>query len=170
MGNNLDVKNKLEKENKTISIKLKSFTAIGILVISGSILLSLSAYFSNAQTEEYIISTLKTGLIFVFVGFLLCYMGTKTRSLIFSEEKMEYKTSKLIFSAKYNEINLLKTFRDTNNNSQNLLILIEKNDSLSLSSSFFQLEKLQEAYKEILMRCETHINNKELSIENDLNW
>jgi len=157
-------------KNKTISVKLKSFTTIGVLVISGSILLSVSVYFNQSQSYDYILSTFKATSVFVIIGIILCYMGAKTRNIIFLEEKIEYKTSKTIFSARYDEINLIKTFKDPANNSQNLLIFVETNNSLALSSSFFSIDKLHETYIEILNRSDIYIKNNELTIENELNW
>ncbi len=157
-------------QQKTIHVSLKSFTYLGILVFSIGLFLILSNYFSLNPTENFQASNFTGGIMAMIFSIVLCYMGTKKRKIVFSDEKLEYIAAKTQFAASYSEINLIKTFIDPANKSQNLLIFVDESRILSVSSAFFPIEKIQEAYRELLLRCKHFIENNELTIDNELNW
>jgi len=144
---------------KVITTGIKSFVNVGYLLLGAWGLLVLKLYFDTGNFDIL-------QLLPLLIGFFFVYLGKKGRQFVFSETDFKYSK----FSARYDEINLLKTFKDTKNNSNNLLIFIDETNILSLSSSFYSQEILEKIYYELVRYCKKYIENNELTLENELNW
>ena len=156
--------------NKIIDTNNKSFLMVGLLLIGIAIVLIANSAFQMASTTEYIYNNMHLGFVGIFVGIIFMLLGKKKKYILFEENEFTYKISKHTFSEKYTEINLIRTFKDQNNYSKNLMIYFDENKTLSFSSSFWSEEKLIDAYKEFVARSKNFIDKNEITIENDLNW
>ena len=150
-------------DNKTIVTMISSFNYIGILLIACAFILFLQSLLSDGGFEIGV-------LIPLIVGAVFCYVGLLGRKFSFLEQEIKYSTTKLVFQARYDEINLLQTFHDKQTNSDNFLIFVDEDKILSLSSNFYQEDKLKEIYNELILRCSEYIEKNELTIEDELNW
>jgi hypothetical protein len=157
-------------DDKTISVPLTSFRWLGILIIGISVALVLNTFISINSTESTIASNFTGGLIGGIIGICFLILSNRKRKINFNLEIIEYVTKVVVFSAKYSEINLIKTFIDPTNKSENILIFVDENRTVSFTTSFFPREKLIEVYNELLARCSEFIIREELTVDNKLNW
>jgi len=157
-------------ENKTFSVSLNTFKYLGFLIIGVSAALILNTVTSINPTEDVLAKNISGGVLGVIVGIFFMFFSRKKREINFLENKIEYTASKLIFSADYSEINLIKTFIDPSNKSENLLIFVDENITISFTASFFPREKLIEIYQELLLRCSEFIAKNEITVDNELGW
>ena len=155
---------------KIISTNNKSLLMVGVLLLGIATILIINSITQFSPTQDYIHNNLHLGVIGILAGAMFIIFGRKKKYIIFYEYQFSYKISKRIFNDSYSEINLIRTFIDTNNYSKNLMIYFDDNKCLSFSSSFWTEEKLIEAYKEFINRSNEFINKNEISIENNLNW
>ena len=160
----------MEKENKIISVSLNTFKYLGFLIIGVGVALILNTVNSFNPSEEVLSKNISGGVFGIIIGIIFLFLSKKKRSIIFLENKIEYITSKPIFTANYSDINLIKTFIDPANKSENLMIFVDENNIISFTTSFFPKEKLIDIYQELLLRCEKYIAKNEITIDNDLNW
>ncbi|MCL2313171.1 MAG: hypothetical protein FWC41_11950 [Firmicutes bacterium] len=157
-------------ENKTFSISLNTFKYLGFLIVGVGITLIFNTVNSFNPSEEILAKNISGGVFGIIIGIIFLFISKKKRSIIFLENKIEYSTSKPIFTANYSDINLIKTFIDPANKSENLMIFVDANNTISFTTSFFPKEKLVEVYQELLLRCEEFITKNEITVDNDLNW
>jgi hypothetical protein len=157
-------------EYKTITVSLKSFLYFGILIFVFSLFLTVNSYISISSSESFVKNNLTGTFIGLIVGIVFVVIGMKKRKIVFEEKNIKYSTSKTIFEANYDEINLIKTFINPANKSENLMIFVDETRLFSFSTSFFPREKLIDAYNELLAKCENYIENNELTIDNELEW
>ena len=163
------------KDNKTIVTPLKSFIYLGVMIFAFSIWLCLSNLniMNNDainSADNFVSSNFTGGIFGIIIGVCFIFLGNKKRKIIFSDVNIEYITSKPVFVANYDEINLIKTFINPTNKSENLMIFVDETKIFSFSTSFFPREKLVETYNELLSRCNQFIEKEELTIDNELNW
>jgi len=150
-------------ETKVFKTKINIFSYIGFLLVGCSLILILQLFLSKGHIAFSPLMPLVVGIIFCYVGFI-------GRKFIFDEKEFRYATTRTRFKAKYDEINLLKTFYDKQTKSNNLLVFIDENNVFSFSSNFYQEVKLKDIYKELEKRCKTYIDKNELTVENELDW
>ncbi|MPM68224.1 hypothetical protein SDC9_115155 [bioreactor metagenome] len=158
------------ENTKNIVVKFNSIKLLGLLLIGVGLVLFINTYISINPTESSTANNNSGGIIGVIVGSVFFILGNRKRQISFSEDKIEYLNSKLVFSTKYGEINLIKTFIDPANKSENLMIFVDENKTISFSSSFFNKDILQNIYTELLFRCKEFIDKDEITVDNDLNW
>jgi len=157
-------------ENKTITVSLNTFKYLGFLIIGISVALIFNTVSSINPSENTVAGNWTGGTVGVIIGIIFLLLGNKKRKIIFGETQIEYIASKPVFIANYSEINLIKTFIDPANKSENLMIFVDENNTISFTSSFFPKEKLVEMYKELLLRCDEFISKNEITVDNELNW
>lgn len=92
--------------------------------------------------------------------------GNKKRSIIITDNKVEYTNPKLHFSAKFEDIILVKSFQDVNKSTENLIVMTE-DDTLSISSAFFDIEKLIDCYNKLITIAKNYDN---ITVEDDRAW
>jgi hypothetical protein len=157
-------------QNKTISVSLDTFKYLGFLIIGVSLVLILNTFISINPTDNTVANNFTGGIVGVVIGILFLLLGNRKRRIIFFENKIEYITSKPVFTANYADINLIKTFINPSNKSENLMLFVDEYNVISFTSSFFSRENLIEVYQELLLRCQEYIAQNELTVDNELNW
>jgi len=157
-------------ENKTITVSLNTFKYLGILIIGVSVALILNTATSINPTEDVVAKNFSGGAAGVIVGIIFLLLGKRKRKINLLENRIEYITSKTVFTANYADINLIKTFIDPANKSENLMVFVDENDTISFATSFFPKEKLIEVYQELLIRCQEYIAKNEITVDNELKW
>lgn len=78
-------------------------------------------------------------LIGIILGVIILISSMTRKEIRLITDKIEYWNTtkkKILFSVKYADINLLRTFIDTNNKSKNLTIYADEKQTISFSSSY----------------------------------
>lgn len=151
----------VKKEYKT---KLKTFQYLGILI-----LIATAAYVLSFIDLDDPISKSKVfsyGALSAFVGAFFLYFGFKERKLLIFNDKVEYHTSKLVFESTLDDLAMVKSFQEQGKNSENLILMKNNDEILSISTAFFPKEYLISAFNELLKTDPKY----EITFEDDLNW
>jgi hypothetical protein len=149
---------------KELSESNNTFKYLGALLI----VVGVAAIFNTIDVIS--IDKITIGIAGIGLGVYLLLRGFAKRRFIFDETEYIYLSGKYTFNQKYKDINLVKNFTDPTNRSNNLLIFVDENDSISFSSSYFSEALLKNVFLELSVRCKEYIDNNELTIDNELNW
>ena len=155
------------KTDKIISVKLKSFSLIGYLMLGLGLVYSASLIIGADPHSPKFADGVTGGAIAIAAGCTLLIMGNKKRTFKILEDRVEYWASKLIFSAKYEDIEVLKTYHEGERKSSYLAIVASEERLLTVSSAYFEPEKLAEVFNELSERV---AGIDTALVEDDLNW
>lgn len=147
------------------STKLKSFTYLAflILVLSGSFLVSGIIDGDTQSLSE----SVSGGLLGLFAGFFLLYFGNKKRTLVIYSDKIEYLKPEIDFESSWNDVVLVKSFQEMNKKSENLIIMTKDEQILSISTAFFDRDKLVSAFRDMKHLLK---DRPEITFEDDRLW
>ena len=147
------------------STKLKSFGYLSLLIIIISVTYMISGITSGY--EKLLSQSVSIGLLGLFAGGFLFYFGQKKRTIQIYDDKIEYLKPKIDFSANWDEVVLVKSFKEINKETENLIIMKKDDDILSISTAFFDRNKLISAYNDIR---NLQKNNEKITFEDDRLW
>ena len=147
------------------STKLKSFSYLAYLIIVLSI-----AYIINGAIDgdkESLSIAVSGGLLGLFAGGFLLYFSQKKRTLVIYNDKIEYLKPKVEFTSSWDDIILVKSFQEMNRKTENLVIMTKDEEILSISTAFFDRDKLVSAYRDI----HKLLNSRDdITFEDDRQW
>jgi hypothetical protein len=147
------------------STKLKSFGYLAYLIIVLSI-----AYILNGAIDgekESLSIAVSGGLLGLFAGGFLLYFSQKKRTLVIYNDKIEYLKPNVEFASSWDNIILVKSFQEMNRKTENLVIMTRDEEILSISTAFFDKDKLISAYRDI----HKLLNGREgITFEDDRQW
>ncbi len=148
---------------KEFSSKPVYFTYLGIMVLTFSITFALNIIDLKFVEQNSIFYVL---LSLIASGFFF-YLGNKKRRLVVDENQIAYYSSNMPFVSPWKEIAVIKSFQEMGKSAENLVIIKEDDSILTISSAFFNIEELQNAFIFIANIAKSH---QSISIEDDLNW
>ncbi len=150
---------------KTFSQKLNAFKYLSYLIFFVVLVYAINGIdFNDKNSLSEIFSISLLGL---FASGFLFYFGNKERLLSIYQEKVEYKKSIIDFEANMKDIVLIKTFREINSKTDSLIIMTNDENILSISTAFFDMDKLLEAMK---LLVEINQKRDDFRVEDDRNW
>jgi hypothetical protein len=163
----------MKHTEKNIFIHNTAFRYLGWILIVAGALLALNGITRNGTPSDTVISNSIFGGIGVLVGIIFLLVAQKRKCIHFSADDVTYYShkkngAKPIFHSKYADINLLKSFYDKKHRSQNIMLYVDDNDTITFSSSFIHTEQLYEIWQEMMLRCDEYIKKNEISVENEL--
>jgi hypothetical protein len=147
------------------STKLKSFKLLSILILSISIIYLLSGILDGSK--QVLTETVSISLLGIFGGSFLFYFGQKKRTIQIYDNKIEYLKPEINFSANWEDVILVKSFKELNRKTENLIIMTKDEELLSISTAFFDRDKLVAAFKDIKNNFSDKSN---ITFEDDRNW
>jgi xanthine/uracil/vitamin C permease (AzgA family) len=118
------------------SVTNKNFSYIGYILLFISVSIIFSSLFSISPTEEYLITNVGLGIIGSMVGVFFILYGLKKKQILIGNNNLIYFSSGKKCVISFQSIEYIHTFYDKTNHSTNLLILFDKDQSISFSSSF----------------------------------
>ncbi len=152
-------------ENKIYSSKPKEFKLLALFMLISAVAWAATMMDFSNLGDNYMqpagLTVIGLALFFLFWGY-----GNKNRRIVLSNDKIEYMNPKTTFSAKYSAITVVKSFRDMNKNTDNLVILTEE-DTLSVSAAFFDRKLLIKCFQEL---NEIAKKNENIIVEDDRLW
>lgn len=154
-----------DKPIKVFSVRLKTFKYLAYLIVIAGFAYVIDAVSRN--TPESLSGAFTYGLIVLIVGGFFFYFGRKERSFKFYEDRVEYWTSNNSFIAKWEDIALIKSFQEMGKTSEDLIIMKENEETLSVSTAFFDKFVLNDVFKELV---EVSKVNEHITIEDDRLW
>lgn len=147
------------------STKLKSFSYLSFLIIVVSVSYMISGIIEG--DKESLSRAISGGLLGLFAGGFIFYFSQKKRTLSIYKDKIEYLKPKVEFSELWENIILVKSFKEINRKTENLVIMTSDERILSISTAFFEREKLIKAFREIHNLL---MDKKEVTFEDDRDW
>ena len=147
------------------STKLKSFRYLSYLLLLISVTYLLSGIIDG--DKQSLSESVSIGLLGIFAGGFLFYFAQKKRTIQIYDDKIEYLKPKIDFSANWDEVVLVKSFKEINKETENLIIMKKDDDILSISTAFFDRNKLISAYNDIR---NLQKNNEKITFEDDRLW
>ncbi|MFA5511786.1 MAG: hypothetical protein WC313_04985 [Candidatus Kapaibacterium sp.] len=147
------------------STTLKSFTYLSYLIIILSILYIVTGVMDG--DKEALAQSFSGGLLGLFAGGFLNFFGRKKRTLKISKEKVEYHNPKVVFSADIGDIVLVKSFKEMNRKTENLVVMTSDENILTISTAFFSRNKLISAFND-LKKLSTEY--PDITFEDDRAW
>lgn len=149
---------------KEYSVKLKAFSLLANLIFIFSIAYMLNVMITG--NKDSISSALSLGILGLIAGLFLFYFSRKKRTLHIYNDKIEYSKPKVEFSALWEDVVLIKTFKEVNKQSENLILMTKDESILSISTAFFEREKLIAAFKDMKFL----LADKNIRFEDDRDW
>lgn len=147
------------------STKLKSFRYLSYLLLLISVTYLLSGIMDG--DKQSLSESVSIGLLGIFAGSFLFYFGQKKRTLQIFDDKIEYLKPQIDFSADWEDVVLVKSFKEMNKETENLIIMKKDDEILSISTAFFEKDKLISAYNDI---HSLQKNNEKITFEDDRQW
>jgi ABC-type transport system involved in multi-copper enzyme maturation permease subunit len=147
------------------STKLKSFRYLSYLLLLISVTYLLSGIIDG--DKQSLSESVSIGLLGIFAGGFLFYFAQKKRTIQIYDDKIEYLKPKIDFSANWDDVVLVKSFKEINKETENLIIMKKDDDILSISTAFFDRNKLVSAYNDIR---NLQKNNEKVTFEDDRLW
>lgn len=126
----------------------------------------IASMMMKTDIRENPLQPLALGVFALAIFYFFWNYGNKKRSIEIYDDKIEYKNPKLAFSANFKDVLVIKTFQDVNRSTENLVILTE-DDTLSVSTAFFDSDKLHECFFLLLEKAR---NFENIKIEDDRLW
>ncbi len=151
------------KKNEFVT-KPVYFSYVGFLVLTFSLTFMFNEI--NNLTDLKNNSFLYV-LLSLLVSFLFFFLGNRKRIISINEEGFTYTSSNMPFIAKWEEIMLIKSFQELGKTSENLVIIKNNDELQTISSSFYNIDILQKAFREL---CKESAKYPNITIEDDLNW
>ncbi|MBX3042760.1 MAG: hypothetical protein KIT33_12665 [Candidatus Kapabacteria bacterium] len=147
------------------STKLKSFSYLSflIIVLSGAYLVSGLI----AGDKQSLSESVSGGLLGLFAGGFLYHFSRKKRTLKLYPDKIEYLKPQPEFTANWDDIILVKSFQEMNRRTENLVIMTKDEQVLSISTAFFDREKLINAFRDIQIILSERSG---ITFEDDRKW
>lgn len=151
-------------EKKTFSSRLNSFKFIAYLIIGMGGAYTINALFNYPDLDK---ASLIAGVITIVLGIFFYLQSRKTRKIIVDDFGIEYHTSKLMFRVGWDDLMLLKSFQEQGKKSENMVLIDNDENVLTVSDAFFDEYELRNAFKCIADKIKDH---DKISIEDDRNW
>ncbi len=140
------------------------FSYIGFLVLA----FSLTFFFNEFENiQDFNNNSLLYVLLSLIASSLFFFLGSKKRIISFDDTGISYTSSNMPFIAKWDEIMLIKSFQELGKSPENLIIIKNNEELQTISSSFFNIDTLMTAFREI---CKESSKYPNITIEDDLKW
>jgi len=150
------------------SVKLTSFKILGWIMALISLLYIIDGVSSGNQDK--ITEALTGGIVGLLISAFFFYFGKKSRTIRVFQDGVEYIQSNKVFIAYWENIALVKTFREDGKQSQSLVIMTEDEQIITISSAYFDLTKLKAAFNDIVDFINNKLNGNTITIEDDCEW
>ncbi len=150
------------------SVKLTSFKILGWIMVLISVLYIIDGMSSGNQDK--ITESLTGGIVGLLISGVFFYFGKKTRTIRIFSDGIEYIQSNKVFSVEWDNIALIKTFRENGKQSENLVIMTEDEQLINISSAYFDKLKLSAAFNDIVKFVNDELTLNTITIEDDCGW
>lgn len=150
---------------KEYSTTLKSFKLMGFIILIFSLAYIINEY--NPDSKESLSLIISLGILAIIFSSFLFYFGQKKRTIKLFNDRIEYSKSKVEFDILWKEIILIKSFKEMNKSSENLVIMTKNEEIYTFSTAFFEREKLISCFNEII---NINLNREDFTIEDDRQW
>ncbi len=154
-------------EKKKFSAKLKSFKFIALFILAFGVTITFNSLIDGLDKlpENSIVFT--SGILTILVGLFFLRYSRKERTIIVDGNGVEYHTSKPEYNVSWSDLVLVKSFKEEGKNTENLILMDKNEEVLSVSSAFFERDKLISAFRYII---ENIPESCDTNIEDDRKW
>lgn len=154
-------------ESKKFSAKLKSFKFIALFILAFGVTITFNSLVDGLDKLSENSMVFTSGILTILVGLFFLNYSRKKRTIIVDANGIEYHTSKPDYTVNWSDLVLVKSFREEGKNTENLILMDKNEEVLSVSSAFFERDKLISAFRYIVKNIPESGNTK---IEDDRNW
>lgn len=154
-------------ESKKFSAKLKSFKFIALFILAFGVTITFNSLVDGLDKLSENSMVFTSGILTILVGLFFLNYSRKKRTIIVDANGIEYHTSKPDYTVNWSDLVLVKSFREEGKNTENLILMDKNEEVLSVSSAFFERDKLISAFRYIVKNIQESGNTK---IEDDRNW
>lgn len=144
---------------------LKTFKYLAFLIFAFSIAYLLSGVLDGSK--EALSKSVSAGLLGIGAGAFLLYFGNKKRTITIYHDRIEYLKPKIDFEAKWDDVILVKSFQEISRKTENLVVMTNDERILSISTAFFDRDKLISAFRDIKNLLS---NRDNITFEDDRQW
>lgn len=145
--------------------KLKSFQLLSFVIFIFTITYVINGIIPGE--EQSLSQPISYGILGLFAAGFLFYFGQKKRSILIYNDRIEYRKTKSEFIANWSDIVLVKSFSEMGKKTESLILMTSDDELLTISSAFFDREKLISAFNKIV---ELNTGREDLTVEDDRNW
>jgi hypothetical protein len=150
---------------KEFSTKLKSFQLLAYIILLFSVAYIINDF--NPNDKESLSISISIGLLGLFASGFLFYFGQKKRTIKLYNDKIEYVKSGIEYSADWKDVILVKSFKEIDRKTENLIIMTQDENIFSISTAFFDRDKLIACFNEII---KINSNRNNFTVEDDRDW